>query len=71
MVWFIIIALMIVLAGGGTIAYLLRSSTWVQDLVQFQSFPGSLKDTDVLLGTAITCWGLCLIVMLMMCCLYK
>lgn len=71
MVWFIIIGLWAVLAGGGTFLFLLRNSSWVQDLVKFQEFPGSLKDQDLLLGLAIACWSLCFIFMLLTCCLYK
>jgi hypothetical protein len=71
MVWFVIITLLAVLAVGGTFAYFLRNTAWIQDLVQFQSFPGSLKDEDLLLGVAITCWSLCGIFAILTCCLYK
>lgn len=70
-VWSIILLLYVILGVGGTFAFLLRTSTWIQDIVKYQDFPGSLKDDRFLLGTAIVCWVLCALCMILTCCLYK
>jgi hypothetical protein len=44
MVWFIIIGVYVALAGGGLFCFLLRNTTWIQDMIKFQEFPGALKD---------------------------
>jgi amino acid transporter len=70
MVWSIIILLYLVLGFAGTFCFLLRNTDWVQELVSYQTFPGELKDDDLLLGIAITCWTFLGILLLLTCCFY-